>query len=40
MKVTDYLGIYAAVLLIVVFLWNIAQSRQRVKVDLIFPFKT
>lgn len=35
MKFTDYLAIYAAVLSTVVFLWNIRQSRPRVKVDLI-----
>lgn len=36
MKMTDYLAIYAAVLSTVVFLWNIAQSRPRIKVDLVF----
>ena len=36
MKLTDYLAIYAAFLSTAVFLWNICQSRPRVKVDLIF----
>lgn len=36
MKFTDYLAIYAAVLSSVVFLWNIRQSRPRIKVDLIW----
>lgn len=36
MEMTDYLAIYAAVLSTFVFLWNIAQSRPRIKVDLLF----
>jgi hypothetical protein len=36
MKITDYLAIYAAILSTVVFLWNIVQSRPRIKVDLLF----
>lgn len=36
MKITDYLAVYAAVLSTLVFLWNVLQSRPRVKVDLIF----
>lgn len=39
MKITDYLAIYAAVLSTVVFLWNIAQSRPRIKVDLLFAIE-
>lgn len=35
LKVTDYLAIYAAVLSTLVFLWNVLQSRPRVRVDLI-----
>lgn len=33
---TDYLAIYAAVLSTIVFLWNVLQSRPRIKVDLVF----
>lgn len=36
MKITDYLAIYAAILSTFVFLWNVIQSRPRIKVDLIF----
>lgn len=36
---TDYLAIYAAVLSTLVFLWNVVQSRPRIKVDLIFGFE-
>ncbi|MCA3153410.1 MAG: hypothetical protein ING30_00010 [Burkholderiales bacterium] len=36
MKITDYLAVYAAVLSTLVFLWNVLQSRPRIKVDLIF----
>ena len=36
MKTTDYLAIYAAILSTFVFLWNVLQSRPRIKVDVIF----
>lgn len=36
MTITDYLAIYAATLSTAVFLWNVVQSRPRIKVDLIF----
>lgn len=36
MKFTDYLAIYAALISTLVFVWNIFQSRPRIKVDLIF----
>jgi hypothetical protein len=35
LKMTDYLAVYAAVLSTLVFLWNVLQSRPRIKVDLI-----
>ena len=34
LKFTDYLAIYAAILSTLVFLWNVLQSRPRIKVDL------
>jgi hypothetical protein len=36
LKTTDYLAIYAALLSSFVFVWNVLQSRPRIKVDLIF----
>lgn len=36
MKITEYLAIYAAVLSTLVFLWNVLQSKPKIKVDLIF----
>lgn len=36
MKITDYLAIYAATLSSLIFVWNVLQSRPRIKVDLIF----
>lgn len=36
MKVTDYLAVYAALLSTLVFVWNVVQSRPKVRVDLIF----
>lgn len=35
MKITDYLAIYAAILSTLVFVWNVVQSRPRIKVNLI-----
>lgn len=40
MKITDYLAIYAAILSSVVSLWNVLQSRPRLKVDLLFGIDT
>lgn len=40
LKFTDYLAIYAAILSSVVFLWNVLQSRPRLKVDLLFGIET
>ena len=36
MKLTEYLAIYAAALSTFVFLWNVLQSKAKVKVDLIY----
>ncbi|MGR5139965.1 hypothetical protein [Vibrio jasicida] len=36
MKLTDYLAIYAAVLSTLVFIWNMLQSKPKVRVDLIY----
>ncbi|CAJ1811565.1 hypothetical protein PEKONANI_01563 [Aeromonas jandaei] len=36
MKLTDYLAMYAAVLSTLVFLWNVYQSRPKIKIDLLF----
>lgn len=40
LKITDYLAIYAAILSSIVFLWNVLQSRPRLKVDLLFGVET
>jgi hypothetical protein len=36
LKITDYLAIYAAILSTLVFVWNVFQSKPKIKVDLIF----
>ena len=36
LKLTEYLAIYAAALSTFVFLWNVLQSKAKVKVDLIY----
>ncbi|WP_217907156.1 hypothetical protein [Massilia sp. BJB1822] len=40
LKITDYLAIYAALLSSVVFLWNLVQSRPRIKVNVLFGVET
>ena len=40
LKFTDYLAIYAAALSSVVFIWNVLQSRPRLKVDLLLGSET
>ncbi|NRE49240.1 hypothetical protein FG479_19410 [Burkholderia pseudomallei] len=35
MKFTDYLAVYASILSTLVFVWNIFQSRPRIRVDLV-----
>jgi hypothetical protein len=35
LKLTEYLAIYAAILSTFVFLWNVLQSKAKIKVDLI-----
>jgi hypothetical protein len=40
LKITDYLAFYAAFLSSIVFLWNVIQSRPRLKIDLIFGIET
>ena len=40
LKITDYLAVYAAILSSAVFLWNVLQSRPRLKVDLLFGVDT
>lgn len=36
LKLTEYLAIYAAALSTFVFLWNVLQSKAKVKVDLVY----
>lgn len=36
MKATDYLAIYAACLSTMVFVWNVYQSRPKIKVDMVY----
>lgn len=40
LKITDYLAIYAAILSSSVFIWNILQSKPRLKIDLLFSVNT
>jgi hypothetical protein len=39
LKITDYLAVYAAILSSLVFVWNVTQSRPRLKVDLAFALE-
>lgn len=36
LKVTEYLAIYAAVLSTLVFIWNMLQSKPKIRVDLVY----
>jgi hypothetical protein len=36
MKITDYLAIYAAILSTLVFIWTVAQTRPKIKADLLY----